>query len=75
MTPEMLAGHSMVSNTHGEACEVCGKTWLQMLGERPFWKVGAMGIAHTAGLNDAELAQLNARIARTWSSVKAAVEA
>jgi hypothetical protein len=72
---ELLAGHSMVDVLGKELCEWCGRTWLQMLAERPYWKVGAQGIAHTAGLNDAELAQLNARVDLVWASVKAAVEA
>jgi hypothetical protein len=43
-----LAGHQMVLTAHGDVCEVCGRTWAQMLNEREYWKVGEPNIAQVS---------------------------
>lgn len=62
-----LAGHNMLPTAHGDVCEVCGRTWAQMLAEREYWKVGQGGIAHVGNLNESEVKQLHDRVEYIWS--------
>jgi hypothetical protein len=61
-----LAGHTMIPTPHGDACELCHKTWQQMLNEREYWKVGQGGVAHVGNLNESEVKQLNDRLEKIW---------
>jgi hypothetical protein len=62
-----LAGHNMLTTAHGDVCEVCGRTWAQMLNEREYWRAGQGGIAHLGNLNESEVKQLNDRVEYIWS--------
>jgi hypothetical protein len=67
MAGERVAGHQFVNTPAGEACE-CGKTWLYVLDRREEWKPGAPGIAHIGGLEEKEVAELNAKLQRIWDA-------
>ena len=64
-----LAGHTMIPTAHGDVCEICHRTWVQMLNEREYWKIGEPGIAHIGNLNAAEVQQLNDRVEFIWKAM------
>lgn len=62
-----LAGHSMVPGPRGSVCQQCGRTWIEMLDNRDRWRPGEFGIAHTGGLTDGEVRELQAELDRIWA--------
>ncbi len=64
-----LAGHTMAAGPAGDACSICGRTWIDMLNNRDRWRPGQLGIAHRDALNAAECQELHAEIERIFGLV------
>lgn len=59
-----IAGHSFIEGPGGRMCQFCGRTWLSLVAEREYWKVGEMNIAHQGALSESGIEQLNAELDR-----------
>lgn len=65
---ERVAGHLFADTPRGEACSECGKLWLYVLDRREKWRVGEFDIAHSGGLTEREVDELNAKLDRIWNA-------
>lgn len=64
-----IAGHWFEEAQRGRVCRECGKSWIAILDQREFWKVGEMNIAHSGSLSAFEVAQLRDELDRIWATV------
>jgi hypothetical protein len=67
-----IAGHTFVDTPTGRQCPGCGKYWIDVA-PGAYMELGAMNIAHTGAMNEAERNQIRDELERIWVAVQKSV--